>query len=49
MPARVNTLTSTTEMPIGRVRSNDARASGPTTPARAASAAMTTMIAMGPR
>ena len=47
-PARVKTLTSTTEMAIGSDSSRDARTSRPRTPAADVSPSMMTMIAIGP-
>jgi hypothetical protein len=49
-PARVKTLTRTTEMAIGSVRRNEIRMSRPATPATAAVGRIArAMIASGPR
>ena len=50
VPARVNTLTSTTEIAIGSVRSSETRIRRRATPASAAAGRIArTMIARGPR
>ena len=46
VPARVKTLTSTTEIAIGSVSSSETRTRPPRTPARQASSSISTMIAM---
>ena len=47
-PARVKTLTSTTEMAIGSVSNSEIRPNGSRTPARQASPSISAMIAIGP-
>jgi len=50
VPARVKTLTRTTEMAIGSVSSRETRTSRPATPATAAAGRMASaMMASGPR